>query len=743
MSYELSVIAPCYNEAGNLRELTSRVLTTFSKNKIQGELILVDDASQDQTLELAQKLAQENPQIKVLSHEENKGLFVGWKTGLKNAQGDYACFIDADLQNLPEDVARLYLKAKQTGTDLVQGYRSSIGRIKDSRYIFSRGLNFMLNSLFGMRLKDNKSGFVLALRQNLEDILQYRYRYFYPQTFIGAAAHAKGYQIEQIETLFQSRLAGDSFITKNPFKPIFLSLFDLVRGFFEFRFYQEHHFFKQFLKKNRIQKKIPKLGFWRKALFNLYFLTFPLHKWMVTSRVKKYYHVLARTQWLNREQIKSLKEKRLRSLIGHAYHHVGYYREMFDRLGLKPQDIQTIDDLQKLPLLTKADVRENLYHNLLSDNHDKKKVLKITTSGSTGEPFVCYVDRYQLEMRMAATMRGMEWAGYTFGDKQMRLWHQTLGMSGLQVFKEKFDALLMRRVFIPAFELDDQKIKEFVSKIKKTQPKIIDGYAESFIFLAEYIQKHGWQDQTKIKAMISSAQVLPEKSRKIIEGIFGCRVYDKYGSREFSGIAYEAKDHEGHLVVEENFIVEVLKEGKPAKPGETGEVVITDLNNYCMPFIRYRIGDLATVLEPTDNPNQRQFLRLGKIQGRVQSIVQGANGRYLPGTFFSHLFKDYDYLIRQYKVVQKEPKAIELYLVKALSFSEKGLQELLKVLHQFLGSQTAIQVHYVDKIPMVRTGKQQGVVSFLNFDFQELDQNQLSEFDSNSNSNSNSKKSSS
>ena len=105
-------------------------------------------------------------------------------------------------------------------------------------------------------------------------------------------------------------------------------------------------------------------------------------------------------------------------------------------MGITPDDIQTLDDLPKLPLLTKDDVRQHLYFDIMSDNHDKAEVLKITTSGSTGEPFVCFVDRPQLEFRWAATMRSMEWTGWRFGDRQLRLWHQTLGMSKTQVVRE-------------------------------------------------------------------------------------------------------------------------------------------------------------------------------------------------------------------------------------------------------------------------------------------------------------------
>jgi phenylacetate-CoA ligase len=333
---------------------------------------------------------------------------------------------------------------------------------------------------------------------------------------------------------------------------------------------------------------------------------------------------------------------------------------------------------------------------------------------------VCFVDREQLEFRWAATLRSMEWTGWSFGDRQVRLWHQTLGMSRTQVARELADALLSRRKFIPAYEMSDDTLRRFVAEIEKFQPVLLDGYAESFNFLARYLAEHGRMN-LRPSGIISSAQTLPEGSRKAIEDAFGCRVFDKYGSREFSGIAYECEAHVGHHVVGEGYIVEVLKDGRPAAPGEVGEVVITDLNNHCLPFIRYRIGDLAEALDP-DEPCVcgRGLPRLGKIEGRVQSIILGAQGQYIPGTFFAHVLKDYDHAIRQFQIVQSERGAITLRVVRGKRFSDETMGEVLRLLRQFLGEGMRIDIDYCDNIDMVRTGKRLATVSKLGIDFQDI-----------------------
>ena len=718
---ELSVIAPCLNEAHNLPELVERLQKAFFKEHIKGEIVLVNDGSQDNTGPVINALASQYPNLKSCHHEKNQGVVVAWKTGLTASHGEYICLLDADLQYLPEDVRRLYREIKYTHADMVQGYRSSIGRIRDSQLLLSKGFNFILNTAFGMHQKDNKSGFVLCRREVLDDVLRFRYKYHYFQSFITVAAKTKGYSIREIETLFQSRLLGKSFMSRFPVKVVFFCIHDVIKAFLEYRiFYKPENVLEDFLSKNQPSKYVETLPGWRKWLFSLFTATMPIHHWMISWQAAQYYYELKRSQWLSQLQIKELTNIKLRKLIHHAYHHVPYYREKFDELGIKPSDIQSVDDLHKIPFLTKNDVRENLYFNMLSDNHDNEKILRITTSGSTGEPFVCYADKHQLELRWAATQRSMEWTGYRFGDRQARLWHQTIAMSRSQIIRERIDAWFNRRMFIPVFEMSDRNIENTFRKLRSFKPILIDGYAEVFNFLAYYIKNHKIIP-VKPKGIVSSAQMLPEPSRRIIEGAFECGVFDKYGSREFSGIAYECEAHDGHHIVSECYVVELLKNGKPVAPGEMGEVVITDLNNYCLPFIRYRLGDLAVAM---DNTTQcrcgRGLPRIGNIEGRVQAMIIGSNGEYIPSAFFGHFFKDYDYLMRQYQVIQDEPGKILLKIVKGPRFAEELFAEVLKILHRTLGEETEIKVEFVDKVAMVRTGKQHGSISKLNIDFQKL-----------------------
>jgi phenylacetate-CoA ligase len=266
----------------------------------------------------------------------------------------------------------------------------------------------------------------------------------------------------------------------------------------------------------------------------------------------------------------------------------------------------------------------------------------------------------------------------------------------------------------------DDKLEAMVREIAEWDPVLMDGYAEALDFLARYLKSRGGNHLgVRPKALMSSAQTLPDSSRRLIEDAFGCRVFDKYGSREFSGIAYECDAHNGHHVVAEGYIVEILRDGVPVAPGEVGEIVITDLNNTCLPFIRYRLGDLGTAVDPSFACSCGRGLPLvGNIEGRVQSIIQGTHGQYLPGTFFAHYLKEFDHAIQRFQVVQERPNAMTFQVVKGGRYSDDVLQEVLSTFRQHLGEDMQIDVEFVDNVQMVRTGKRLASVSRLPVDFQ-------------------------
>jgi phenylacetate-CoA ligase len=716
--FALSVVCPCLNEEANLPLLAERLFASTKEAGITTELVIVDDGSTDGTASVVENLKLEHGDaLRCVRHHRNRGIPASWRSGIDAARGSYACLIDGDLQNPPEEVVTLYLRLRGSAADLAQGTRSSIGRLRDSRLLLSRLLNVLLNLVFGMRAKDSKSGFVLGPKPVIDDVITYRGKYRHFQTFVSVSAHAKGYSILEVETLFESRYAGESFLAGRSLGTSLDAFADFVPAIIEFRF-GAHRRRSKVVAPPRLGRH-PYRG-WRRAWFELYFATMPLHKWLIRRTARDMYLNLKETEWLSKDDLEALQLQKLQRLLQHAYVHVPFYRDAMRAAGVHPLETVSLDDIRRLPMLSKDDVRRNLYFGLFADDHRKRQMLKISTSGSTGEPFTTYADRHQLEMRFATTLRGLEWTGWRFGDRQARLWHQTIGMTKLQVLRERLDGVFMRRMFVPAFEIDAENIERFIDAIRKHRPVLVDGYAESLNFLATYVREGGSPGFSP-QAILSSAQALPDNVREIIEKGFDTKVYDKYGAREFSGIAYQCGHSADHHVMDESYLVELLVDGRPAEPGEIGEVVITDLNNFSVPLIRYRIGDLAVAVDNSQPCTcGRHLSRIGRIEGRTQAIVHCANGAWLPSSLFLHFFKDYEHAVRFFQIRQERRGEFVLKIVKNRRFTASEFDVIMKKLRRFVGSETRIDVEFCDVIPLLETGKRSPVVSAVHEDFQSL-----------------------
>lgn len=231
---EISVVAPCYNEEGNIELLCKRVKEALSPLGVGFELICVDDASTDSTKSKIDIAEKKNDFVIGAYHKTNQGIVEGWRTGLNTSHGKYVATIDADLQYRPEDIVEMYYKAEQSKADLVQGWRQVQVERSLLRRFFTWSLSALLNLIFWMNLKDNKSGYILYRRDAFIDILGYKSNFRYFQHFITIAAIAKGYKIVQIPVTFDKRHSGESFIA-SPLKFSYEAAIDIPKAIYEYR----------------------------------------------------------------------------------------------------------------------------------------------------------------------------------------------------------------------------------------------------------------------------------------------------------------------------------------------------------------------------------------------------------------------------------------------------------------------------------------------------------------------------
>ncbi len=229
----ISVVVPCFNEEANIPLLVEKVQRVFTTYSINGEIVLVNDASQDGTQEQIDICMSRNKNIRSFRHEVNKGMFQAWVTGVNNASGKYVTIIDADLQYDPADIYTLYKEILKNEFDIVQGWRKNY---HDSRLrrVLKTGFAVLLGIIFNCRLRDVKSGFLICRKEVLIDILTYKLNYKFPQHYPVLAGISKRYTIKQIPITFNKRLLGTSYISA----PLLFSLkafMELPKAFYEFK----------------------------------------------------------------------------------------------------------------------------------------------------------------------------------------------------------------------------------------------------------------------------------------------------------------------------------------------------------------------------------------------------------------------------------------------------------------------------------------------------------------------------
>ena len=306
--------------------------------------------------------------------------------------------------------------------------------------------------------------------------------------------------------------------------------------------------------------------------------------------------------------------------------------------------------------------------------------------------------------RVGCTLRTREWYGHDFGVKNVRLWRTTnnesIGSKLKRRVLSRLDLSIYNTDSPEGSYLNDEKIKSYLNSINKYKPLVIDGYVSALVLISQYILEHTVYVYSP-KSIVTGAEYLSFESRKIIEKAFKCRVYDRYGGTELSLMAHECEKGKFHIMSDKLYF-EILKDGRPAKPGELGEVVVTDFTNKALPFIRFKVGDLAVAEEPTKICSCGRTLHLvRKIEGRINDLIILKNGNILVTHVWHKLFRDYPE-IKEFQVIQKEYDLFHINIV--LTDKNFDLTELQESVSMFLPD-SKIEWYIMDQIPPGVGGK--------------------------------------
>ena len=411
-------------------------------------------------------------------------------------------------------------------------------------------------------------------------------------------------------------------------------------------------------------------------------------------------HPLFRHPHVAREEIVAFQNKQLRRLITHAYENVPYYRKLFDRDGLKPKDIQSVDDLSLIPITSKKDLQSLPVEEVVARGVDAKHLIAGRTSGSSGEPFT--IRRTWLEDGLFRLfwLHMMRDYRLRFTDRQISL--------GLIRPKQTRDYQLPLKIlqsfgFVRKVRINCLLPPEnIVSALRDLHPDILTGYSGVISQLAQAIRG---DDRLPIspRFVVVGAEVLTPVMRRQIAEAFEATVFEVYTNRELGVIAWECKETGDLHTSDDSIIVEVLKDGRPAATGERGEVVGTNLHSFAMPFIRYRLGDLVTKGLETCQYGQ-PFSTIRAVQGRMLDYFPLPGGRMIHPYQISLLFLDSPW-VRQYQLTQEREDRVILRIAPHKTPTNQELVQLEESVATVLGQSVEFRVILVPEIQLEPNGK--------------------------------------
>lgn len=425
-----------------------------------------------------------------------------------------------------------------------------------------------------------------------------------------------------------------------------------------------------------------------------------------TSR-SKYGKKLMNTQWLTRNEIKHIQEQNLFALLKHAYDTVPYYHRIFKERNLQPSDIKKVEDLSKLPILTKQDINNN-FNDLISTSYKRKDLIPYQSGGS-GDPIRFLITRDKISWELAAEYRAYRWAGYRRGDRCLLLWGSSIDLAEDKALLKRLTRKFERTVVLDAWLLSDEVMSSYVEKFRMFKPDAVRGYANAVYMLAKYCNKHGIVD-LRPRTVVTSAEKLLDSKRRDIETAFGTRVFDYYGSREIGAIAAECDEHNGYHINAENLALEIIREDEPASVDEEGAIIITSLRNYGMPFIRYQIGDVGKLSDEICICG-RGLPLLSSVEGRLSdflAIYDKKKGRIMPYMVGSPGFVGSIFMyvpVSSYRVIQERIDLIRIQMVKGEGYSQKDNVFVISAVKRFLGDNCEVEFEFLESIPPLPSGK--------------------------------------
>lgn len=413
-----------------------------------------------------------------------------------------------------------------------------------------------------------------------------------------------------------------------------------------------------------------------------------------------YWREIEITQRWDETRLRDLQWVRLQAMLRFAYANNSFYRARFDAAGLQPEDIRTPEDVSRLPILTKAEIRRHT-SEMISFGYQREELLCFKTGGSTGKSLELFITEECSEQRNACARRHDRWTGWEPGEAIGALWGNPKRPHALKEII--VDCLVQPVVFLDTMEFSDSAVQCFAADWQAAQPTLLFGHAHSLYLLATYVCRLGI-DTIRPKGILSTSMMLLPHERQVIEDVFRLKVFDRYGCEEVSLIAAECELHQGlHLNIEHLYIEFLREDDTPAAAGEPGRIIVTDLMNRAMPFIRYQVEDVG-VPSARRCSCGRGLPLMETVSGRVADFLVTPDGTRVAGVSLIENTLTKMVGIAQMQIVQETREDIRLNVVRSEDYPESTTAELTNYFAGIFGGM-CIDIVFVDEILPEKSGK--------------------------------------
>lgn len=418
---------------------------------------------------------------------------------------------------------------------------------------------------------------------------------------------------------------------------------------------------------------------------------------------------LNRSQWWSKPKMEALRLERLKRLVRIAYEHEPYWRGLMDESRLRPEDVQSLDDLPRFPLLKKDTLRKRREEMVWRD--EGKRVQLVRTSGSTNEALEFYTSSSREAHINAARMRGHEWVGVRRGEKELYFWGSPVELSKQDRLKH-FRDWLVNDGLTNGFEITPERLEGYYRQWLSWRPRCLFGYPSTLVLTVTMAAAKGLDlkrlRERGLRVIVTTSEMLSEVDRKLIADGFGVPVYDSFGLREGGLVGHECAEGTMHCVDEQVVLETVDPETLEPTDGE-GELVVTNLVGAAFPIIRYRTGDIVTL--------SRERCRCGRTLssirisgGRAVEFVVTRDGKWVVGYSFIYIARSVPGVVK-FQVVQERVGEIRIRLAVDDAFPADGAERVREQAAKRLGSDDKIVVEVVDDIEPAPSGKYRPVIS--------------------------------